>query len=108
MKKDNLARHAGRKGHGDETLSAPSGFGDDHLRAQLVKLPPEGMHLQLNSDPADLGGLGTGQRPAVCTAGQRQFGAPRLMRTCGEGRGAVKALSALSSIYISSIELSCL
>lgn len=38
-------------------LSSPSRFRDDHLGAQLVKLVPQRLHLQLNSDPADWRGL---------------------------------------------------
>ncbi|KAG7270535.1 LOW QUALITY PROTEIN: hypothetical protein CRUP_026427 [Coryphaenoides rupestris] len=30
-------------------------FGDDHLHAELIKLLPQRLHLQLNSHPADLG-----------------------------------------------------
>lgn len=49
-------------------VSLPSSFGNDHLCAQLIKLLPKCMHLQLNLYSAHLGGLIDPQRPPVCTA----------------------------------------
>lgn len=49
-------------------VSLPSSFGYDHLCAQLIKLLPKRMHLQLNLYSAHLGGLIDPQRPPICTA----------------------------------------
>lgn len=40
-----------------DVVSLPSSFGNDHLCAQLIKLLPKCMHLQLNLYSAHLGGL---------------------------------------------------
>lgn len=48
-------------------VNQPSGFSNNHLCSQLVKLLPERMHLQLNLYPTDLGSLDGRQCPPVCT-----------------------------------------
>lgn len=51
----------------DVVVHRPSGFSDNHLCSQLVKLLPERMHLQLHLYPSHLGGLDGRQRPPVQT-----------------------------------------